>query len=144
MIPRFASRGLKLKSFPNFGMTDFVSQGKDRVQNPVNLNDLSCHQAYYTALSRSTSATGTIILQGFDAKMMTGGASAALRQEFRNLEILDAITALHFESKLPRAVVGDIRSQLVSSYRKYKETNDMPRNLHPIKMTRSWKTISRM
>ena len=62
--------------------------------------------------------------------MMTGSASAGLHQEFRNLESLDAITALHFESKLPRVVVSDIRSQLVSSYRKYKGTNDMPRNLH--------------
>jgi hypothetical protein len=121
----------QVEVIPNFAMTDFASQGKTRPYNVVDLNNLSCHQAYYTALSRSASAAGTIILQGFDAKMMTGGASPALRQEFRNLELLDIITQLRFESKLPRTVFGEVRSRLVGSYRKWKGTNDMPQNIHP-------------
>ena len=63
-------------------MTDFASQGKTRNMNPVDLNNLKTHQAYYTALSHSSSAKGTIILQGFDSRKMTGGASGALREDF--------------------------------------------------------------
>jgi hypothetical protein len=78
----------QVEVLPNFAMTDFASQGKTRPFNPVDLNN---HQAYYTALSRSTSAAGTIILQGFDARKITGKASGALCQEFRDLELLDEI-----------------------------------------------------
>jgi hypothetical protein len=35
---------------------------------------------------------------------ITGGASGALRQEFRELELLDDITRLRFEDKLPSKV----------------------------------------
>jgi hypothetical protein len=121
----------QVEVIPNFAMTDFASQGKTRLRNPADLNNLTSHQAYYTALSRSSSAAGTVILQGFDAKVVTGGASPALRQEFRNLELLDTITKLHFDSKLPTTVCGDVRSRLVGSYRKWKGTNDMPQSLHP-------------
>jgi len=41
--------------------------------NFVDLNNCYSHQSYYTALSHSTSAAGTIILQGFDTKKITGG-----------------------------------------------------------------------
>ena len=34
----------------NFAMTDFGSQGKTRPFNVADLNNLSSHQAYYTAL----------------------------------------------------------------------------------------------
>ena len=44
---------------PNFAMTDFASQGKTRPFNPVDLNNCRSHQAYYTALSRSSTAEGT-------------------------------------------------------------------------------------
>ena len=66
----------------NFTMTDFASQGKTRPQNPSDLNNLKSHQSYYTALSRSATAEGTLILQGFDPRAITGGCSGALRQEF--------------------------------------------------------------
>ena len=68
----------QVEVIPNFAMTDFTSQGKTRTYNVIDLNNLSCHQAYYMALSRSASAAGTIILQGFDAKVMTGGGSPTL------------------------------------------------------------------
>jgi hypothetical protein len=70
----------------NFSMTDFGSQGKTRPYNVVDLNNLLTHQSYYTALSRSATAQGTVILQGFDPHKITGYASGALRQEFRELE----------------------------------------------------------
>src|ERR1700679_2380253 len=67
----------------NYAMTDFASQGKTRPYNIADLNNLSNHQAYYTALSRSATACGTLILQGFDPRKISGGCSGALRQEFR-------------------------------------------------------------
>lgn len=78
----------------NFAMTDFASQGKTRPNNSTDLNNLSSHQGYYTALSRSATACGALILQGFDARKITGGCSGALRQEFRELELLDEITSI--------------------------------------------------
>jgi len=77
---------------PNFGMTDYASQGRTRPDNVVDLNSCYNHQSYYTCLSRSATAAGTIIVQGFNPKIVTGGASGYLRQEFRELEILDEIT----------------------------------------------------
>ena len=46
----------------NFAMTDFASQGKTRPNNVCDLNNLQTHQSYYTSLSRSASAEGTLIL----------------------------------------------------------------------------------
>jgi len=46
-----------------------------------------------------------VILQKFNAYKITGEASE-LRQEFRELEILDNITTLHYNGKLPTSVVG--------------------------------------
>lgn len=86
-------------------MTDYTSQGKTRKWNVVDLQNSDSHQSYYTALSRSSSAAGTLILQGFDARKVTGGASGALRQEFRELELLDEITRLRYEGK--RKAKGD-------------------------------------
>jgi hypothetical protein len=61
----------QVEVLPNFAMTDFASQGKTpRPNNLVDLNNCRSHQAYYTALSQSSTAKGTIILQGFDPKMI--------------------------------------------------------------------------
>jgi hypothetical protein len=87
---------------PNFAMTDYVSQGKTRPYNVVDLTYSRSHQGYYTALSRSATAARTLILSSFHPSKITGGASGALRQEFRELELLDNITALCFMDKLPR------------------------------------------
>jgi len=62
----------------NFSMTDYASQGKTRPYNVVDLHNLKTHQAYYTALSRSSSADGTLILQGFDPSKISGKISGAL------------------------------------------------------------------
>ena len=114
----------------NFAMTDFASQGKTRLKNPVDLNNLQTHQAYYTALSRSSSAKGTIILQGFDARKMTGGASGALRQELRELELLDEITKLQYLGKLHKSVSGGIRNHLIKSFREWKGHQYVPQSVH--------------
>ena len=56
----------QVKVLINFSMTDFASQGKTRPWNVCDLNNLRSHQSYYMALSRSATAEGTLILQGFD------------------------------------------------------------------------------
>ncbi|KAJ7933431.1 hypothetical protein B0H13DRAFT_1856207 [Mycena leptocephala] len=43
---------------------------------------------------------------GFDKKQITSGMSGYLRQELRELEMLDEITRLKYEGKLPRSVTG--------------------------------------
>ena len=68
---------------PNFAMTDYASQGKTRPYNVVHPNSCHSRQSYYTCLSRSASAAGTIIIQGFDPSKITRGCSRYLRQEFR-------------------------------------------------------------
>ncbi|KAJ7710833.1 hypothetical protein B0H17DRAFT_913503, partial [Mycena rosella] len=105
---------------PNFGMTDYASQGKSRPKNIVHLNHCKDHKAYYVALSQGFTAEDTVIVQAFDEKKITGGLNGYLRQEFRELELLDELTRLKFEDKLPRSVTGLYRGQLLSSYKAWK------------------------
>ena len=115
----------------NFAMTDFASQGKTRPWNVCDLNNLRSHQSYYTALSRSATAEGTLILQGFDPKVITGRCSGALRQEFRELELLDEITWLRYSRKLPPTIAGDTRNNLIVAFREWKGEQYVPQNVHP-------------
>jgi hypothetical protein len=71
-----------------------------------------------------------VILQGFDAKKITGGASGALRQEFRELELLDDIGRLRYIGELPVSVVGDRRNTLIHAFRKCKGEQYVPENVH--------------
>ncbi|TFK50556.1 hypothetical protein OE88DRAFT_1631068, partial [Heliocybe sulcata] len=105
---------------PNFAMTDYASQGRTRPNNVVDLNNCSNHQSYYTCLSRSASAEGTIMIQGFDPNKIMGEASGYLRQEFRELETLDHITELHFDNALPSHIEGHRRNTLVTAYQLWK------------------------
>jgi hypothetical protein len=114
----------------NFAMTDFSSQGKTRPENVSDPNNLRSHQSYYTSLSRSSTAAGTLILQGFDSRRITGGCSGALRQEFRELELLDEITRLRYLGKLPIMVDGDTRNNLITSFRSWKGEQYVPMNVH--------------
>ena len=108
-------------------MTDHALQGKTRPENVVDISYSRSHQAYYTALSRSSTAAGTLILTGFHPHKITGGASGSLRQEFGELEILDSITKLNFENKLPAYMVqADQRNSLITLYRQLKGENYMP------------------
>ena len=116
---------------PNFSMTDFASQGKTRVNNVVDLRYTRSHQGYYTSLSRGTSAAGTLILGGFHPSKITGGASGALRQEFRELELLDEITMLHYENKLSRKIaMADRRNTLIALFREKKGFQYMLSKMH--------------
>ena len=54
----------------------------------------------YTALSRTTTAEGTLILSPFDMSKITSGINGHLRQEFRDLEFLNAITKECFKGTL--------------------------------------------
>ena len=101
----------------DFSMTDYASQGKTRPFNLVDLHNLRTHQAYYTAMSRSSSADGTLILQGFDPSKITGKISGALRQEFRELELLDDITDKHYRGKTALMLGDDTRNSLIKAYR---------------------------
>ncbi|KAJ8495889.1 hypothetical protein ONZ45_g12679 [Pleurotus djamor] len=99
-----------------YGLTDFGSQGLSKCPNPVNLNDIRSHQGFYTALSRSTSADSTIILQPFDSSKLTSGCSQAMTREMRELELLDDITCRRFEGTLPSDVTGTTRKTLIRSF----------------------------
>jgi hypothetical protein len=79
---------------PNFAMTAHAAQEKTRHHNVVHLNSCFSHMSYYSSLSRSATAAGTVIIQGFDSKVITRGCSGYLRQEFQELEILDDLTRL--------------------------------------------------
>ena len=115
---------------PNFGMTDYASQGRTRPDNVVDLNSCYNHQSYYTCLSRSATAAGTIIVQGFNPKIITGGASGYLRQEFWELEILDEITTLRYNNLLPDCITGNRQNIVICQFQEWKGVNYVPKNVH--------------
>ena len=101
---------------PNFGMTDYSAQGKTRPNNPVDLGLCRDHLSYYTCLSRSASAKGTILVQDFSPSKITGGISGWLRQEFRELNALDEITCLKYEGLLPDGIHSALRNPTIRAY----------------------------
>ncbi|KAJ6467983.1 hypothetical protein C8R47DRAFT_990276 [Mycena vitilis] len=115
----------------NFGMTDYTAQGKSRKKNPVELAHCNDHRSYYVALSRGFTAEGTVIIQGFDPKKITSGMSGYLRQELRELEILDEITKMRFEGRLPPSVTGLYRRRLIRSFYAWKTDHRDPPHFHP-------------
>jgi len=116
---------------PNFSMTDYGSQGKTRPNNPVDLQHSNSHQSYYTCLSHSACANGTLIIQSFQPSVITGGCSGWLRQEFRDLELLDEITRLRFHSQLVPEIYGHCQNTLIRQFRTWKGLNYTPENIHP-------------
>lgn len=101
----------------NFAMTDYSSQGKTRNVNVVSLRTMRSHSAIYTALSRGTSAAGTVVLDAPDLSLIQGGLGGdPLAQEFRDIELLDEITMLRFEGLLNENVNGLTRSELITSF----------------------------
>lgn len=111
---------------PNFSMTDFAAQGRTRLYNSVHLWMCLNHQSLYTCLSRSSSLEGTLILDDFKESRMTRGASSALRREFRELEMLDDVTRLHYAGELPSFVSGSSRAELLSAYLRWKGARYVP------------------
>ncbi|KAF8584291.1 hypothetical protein K439DRAFT_1346443 [Ramaria rubella] len=59
-----------------------------------------------------------------------GGCSGWLRQEFRELEILDEINKLRYEKKLPNYIIGDRRNTIIREYQLWKGTNYVPKHVH--------------
>ena len=53
----------QIQVLPNFAMTVYYSQGKTHPDNVVILNSCRDHLSHYTALSRSSTAEGTIIFK---------------------------------------------------------------------------------
>ncbi|KAF8878572.1 hypothetical protein BD779DRAFT_1447624, partial [Infundibulicybe gibba] len=53
-----------------------------------------------------------------------------LRQEFRDIELLDEISRLTYEGKLHPSVTGDRRNTLISSYRQIKGEAYVPATVH--------------
>ena len=115
---------------PNFAMTDYASQGRTRPNNVCDLLNCKGHTSVYTCLSRGSTYEGTIVLQGFNAKQFSGGLSGHMRQEFRELEMLDHITKLKYNKKLPGGVEGDTRRALIYSFRSVKGSKYMPKEIH--------------
>ncbi|KAJ3752321.1 hypothetical protein EV360DRAFT_55406 [Lentinula raphanica] len=115
---------------PGFAMTAHASQGQSLYSNAVDLNTLTDHHAWYTALSRSRMADRTLILQGFDSSKIVGGASGALRREYRELELLDEITLLHFNNDLSKDVCGSTRKLLIETFLQSKGTEHVPSQMH--------------
>ncbi|KAJ3923190.1 hypothetical protein F5877DRAFT_201, partial [Lentinula edodes] len=115
---------------PGFSMTAHASQGQGLNPNATDLNTLTDHHAIYTALSRSSSVASTVILQGFNSKTITGGASGPLCREYRELEILDEITCLKYEGALNPSVVGVTRNLLIESFLIWKGTTYVPSQVH--------------
>jgi hypothetical protein len=64
-------------------------------------------------------------------KSWGGGASGALRQEFYELELLDDITMLCFENKLPlKVAMADCRKTLIALFREERGSHYMLCKLH--------------
>ncbi|EPT05107.1 hypothetical protein FOMPIDRAFT_43059 [Fomitopsis schrenkii] len=115
----------------NFAMTDFGCQGRTRPNNPCHLTNCRTHQSIYTCLSRSSSLNGTLILGSLDKSKITGGQISHLRREFRELEILNQITACRARGELPSEVQGDNRRALIRAWQKCKGFHCVPPNVHP-------------
>jgi hypothetical protein len=111
-------------------MTDFASQGRTRKYNVVDLRHSRDQFAVYTSLSRGTSYNGTLILYSVPKRAITGGVSGWIRQEFRDLEMLDEITTLRYNKGLPSEVQGVTRRSLIYQYRKCKGEDYIPKSVH--------------
>ncbi|KAK7017230.1 hypothetical protein R3P38DRAFT_3320577 [Favolaschia claudopus] len=74
---------------------------------------------------------GTVIVQGMNPAKITNGINGYLRQEFRELEILNEITRQRFEGQLPEEVSGINRRELIVNYRSWAGHANEPAGMHP-------------
>ena len=114
---------------PNFAMTGYSSQGRTQINNVVNLSNCKNHQSIYTCLSRGSTYEGIAINQRFDDFKIRGSISGWLRQEFRELELLNEITRLQYLRKLPINVDGVTRKQMIHRYRELKGEDFVPQSI---------------
>ena len=119
---------------PNFAMTDYASQGRTRPINIVDLEHCDTHQSVYTCLSRASTLKGTVIFRMCRHTLITGGFDntdgSCLKQEFRELELLNEITRLRWEGTLEKGVGGNTRSTLLKSYLKVYGPKKCPRGVY--------------
>lgn len=106
----------QINVLPNFSMTDFASQGKTRPRNPVNLSHCRNFQSIYTCLSRSSNSAGTIIIRGFNSNKITKGLPGHLRQEFRELHVLNEIVNEIYEGRLDKKYLEPLRNPMIYKY----------------------------
>ena len=106
----------QINVLPNFSMTDYGSQGKSRDKNPVNLSHCRNFQSIYTCLSRSVNAAGTLIIQSFDPIKITRGLPGHIRQEFRELHLLNDITKEIYEGRLNKDYLRPLRNPMIYNY----------------------------
>jgi len=69
-------------------------------------------------------------VQSFSPWLITCDASGYLRQEFRELELLDEINKLRYEGRLPDHIQGNLRHPLIRAYQTWKGTNYIPKLTH--------------
>ncbi|KAF6763373.1 hypothetical protein DFP72DRAFT_761478, partial [Ephemerocybe angulata] len=120
MLPTDQTLGITRRQVPvllNFAITDYTSQGKTRPVNIVDLTNSKGHQAVYTSLSRGKSAGNTMILRDFNPRKIQGGLNGRMRQEFRDLELLDEITLSRYSGEIPNGVVTQLRSSTIANYK---------------------------
>ncbi|KIJ37916.1 hypothetical protein M422DRAFT_177268, partial [Sphaerobolus stellatus SS14] len=84
--------------------------------NVIDLTDCHTHLSYYTCFSQRATIAGTVIVGGFNPNIIQGGTSGLLRQEFRELEMLDEITRLQSDETLHQSVEGELRTSLMVNY----------------------------
>ncbi|KAJ7840443.1 hypothetical protein B0H13DRAFT_1649692, partial [Mycena leptocephala] len=94
---------------PNFAMTDYASQDKGRNENVVHLNNSKNTTIIMLHFQEGTQLTVPALSRVLTPEKITSGISGHLRQEFRELELLDEITRLRHEGRLPRRVTGIYR-----------------------------------
>ncbi|KAJ4488808.1 hypothetical protein C8J55DRAFT_423376 [Lentinula edodes] len=119
----------QVEVLPNFAMTDFASQGKTRPINVVDINNCKDYHGIYTALSRGSTASGTLLIQGFSPRKLTEHKYVDTREEFRELEILDEITRLQYENQICSSIKGTYRQDLIKAYQKWKGKHYVPKNV---------------
>lgn len=136
VVCKKAGRGIRVcrsqvPIVPNFGITDYASQGKTRPSNIVDITDCRTSMACYVALSRGTSAERTAILRPFSSAKLTSKISGYLRQEFRELELLDEVTRLIHEGNPSFLTKDSTRHTVLKNYRTLKGPNYCPKSIDP-------------
>ncbi|EAU86883.2 hypothetical protein CC1G_10774 [Coprinopsis cinerea okayama7 len=69
--------------------------------------------------------SGTAILQGFDTEKITKGINGYLRQEFRELDMLDTITLLRYKKLIPEDAVRPLRNPTIRAFQKWASENNI-------------------
>ncbi|KIJ31615.1 hypothetical protein M422DRAFT_83115, partial [Sphaerobolus stellatus SS14] len=111
-------------------MTYYASQGRTHPINELDLTDCESHFSYYTCFSQSATVKGTVIIGGLNPSIIQGGISGWLRQEFRELEMLNDITKAKLAGSLHPFIEGQDRAQLIKTYRHVLGNEHMPSGIH--------------